>query len=238
MGKTAAVRFGRRSRPKEPAVSPADPYAPHAARHAAFLEQARWLLGEQHRRSATFQQTAVALAGFDGVLLALLVNADTLGALTRFSTSWWAGMVAAFGFAVSAVFAVLALIPYSAYTVAAQDTLEAWAKHLITPDWDNSRYHFAHMLLAHDRAIHADAGRFRQYWRERLKLDPVTQPLKSAERMASRRARLAAASAATLLAGVLALVVVLFTSPITAGAQHDSIETPARGVIATPSPEN
>lgn len=222
-------RRAAKSTPKptaSPSTGTGDPMAPHAAKHLAFLEQARWLLEQQQRRAATFQQTSVALVGFDGVLLALLLSNDTLGTFVRYSAAWWAGTIAALLFALSALIGVLVLVPFGMYSVPADTTISHWAKQLVTPDWDRSTQHFAHMLLVEappERGADSRPARFRRWWRARLHMKPLPmQPLRSAERLATRRGRLTTTSAFTLLGGIIALVVVLVTSPVTAGVSEDA----------------
>ncbi|MCG2797816.1 MAG: hypothetical protein L6367_04660 [Cellulomonas sp.] len=228
----------------EPEPSEGDRLAADAARHAAFLAQARWLLEQQHRRAATFQQTAVALVGFDGVLLALLISDGTIGASMRWSMSWWFGLVAAVMFAVSSIFGVLAIVPFNNYSVTSRQTREAWDKYLTEGGWDTSTYHFTHMLLApnppeqgHDRL----PARFGRAWRALLgRKNPPTQPIVSSERLATRRGKLTAWSAWSILIGIFALAALLLTSPVNAGTRDPEPSqtpvtqiTPASGSVSS-----
>lgn len=193
-----------------------DPYLAHAERFAAFLEQAKWLLDQQQARGAAFQQNAAVLVGFDGVLLALLISGDALGNVESLSGMWWVGVVGASMVASSAVAGLLAIVPWSTYAVVSADTVKAWAKVQVEPSWDNSRYHFAHMLLAAAPPARGTAtwpARFAHWWRERLGWkQPPTQALQSAERLATRRGRWTTVSAFLLVGGIVALVLVFFAA--------------------------
>lgn len=46
-----------------------------------FTEQARWLLEWHNSRSESFASRAVAILGFDGVIMALIIQASVLMAL-------------------------------------------------------------------------------------------------------------------------------------------------------------
>lgn len=219
-----------------PAAKPSgDPFAPHAAKHLAYLEQARWLLEQQHRRSATFQQTAVALVGFDGVLLALLLSNDTLSTFVRYDLPWWAGTLSSVLLAASALAAVLALVPAGTHSVSAARTIEGWAEHLAKGGWDDSTQFFAQMLLIKnppEDGADSRAARFGSWWRSRLGKKPLSkQPIRSAERLATRRGWLTTTSAFLLFGGIIGLLVVLVASP--AAARGEDPATGARDPVST-----
>lgn len=214
-GTLGRVIFGKRRRSRPEPVG--DPYASHATRYVAFLDQARWLLEQQQQRGAAFQQNAAVLVGFDGVLLALLISGDALGGVDRLSGLWWVGAAGASLVALSALSGLLAIVPWSTYAVVSADTVSAWTKLRTEPTWDTSTYHFAHMLLAESppaRGTNALPARFARWWRLRLRRpQPTTQVLRSAERLATRRGRWTTMSAFLLVAGIVALVLVFFAAP-------------------------
>jgi hypothetical protein len=212
----SAVNWSRRKRNVVPGPA-ADDYAAHADRYAAFLDQARWLLDQEQRRGAAFQQSAVALVGFDGVLLTLLVSSSAIGATTRYGLSWWSTVTGATLFALSAFAGVLALVPWSTYFVVSSETVDAWTEFRTQPTWNTSTYHFAHMLLAPDPPVRGSERWWPRVVRKVRALthrpEPPTQVLRSAERLSSRRGRWTATSGWLLVGGVIALLVGLFALP-------------------------
>ena len=184
---------------------------------SAYLDQARWLLEQQQRRGAGFQQTAVALIGFDGVLLAVLVSGDALGTVSRYDAAWWATIIGAASLVVSAAAGVMTILPRQTNAVGAKDTLKGWAKLKKKGAWDRANQHFAEMLL--NPAPKRDApksrwARWARRWRTRLRLaEPPTQPLKAATHLATIRGRWTTASAWFLVLGLACLAVALFAAP-------------------------
>ena len=55
---------------------------------AAFTEQARWLIEQHNNRSEAFTTRAVALLGFEGVILALLLQGAGLDGMTASGWTW------------------------------------------------------------------------------------------------------------------------------------------------------
>jgi hypothetical protein len=224
------VRHGRKLRAEQrtgPTVESAPDSADLSAHWRtwdAFLDQGRWLLGEQQKRTSTFQTNAVALLGFDGVLLALLVGTGVVTVTQASPTAWWAARVGAAAIAASALCAVAAVVPRSTGTVATSDTLNGWTDFHVAETHDpayQAAQHFANMLLASD-AVESDAtGRLararakilRRVRRWTRREEPSTQVLIAARRLATARGRWTTGAAAFLAAGVLALVVVVYAAP-------------------------
>ena len=208
----------RRSRPTPPVAGPddSDPYAPYQPQFRSYLEQARWLLEQQQRRSQSFQQTAVAMIGFDGVLLALLVSSGALRAAHQ-QVPWGFTVAAALALALSSLAGVATIVPRYTDAVGAAQTVEAWATFKQVGGWDQSTEHFAEMLLAADPPLEGKPGpaeRVASWFRALARRpEPPRQPLLAATRLASVRGRWAGWSGALLAAGVTCLAVALVVGP-------------------------
>lgn len=63
---------------REPEPAPEPTGSEWSAEFEAFLDQGRWLLDEQHRRSECFLSGAVGVLGFDGAILAILAGSNFL----------------------------------------------------------------------------------------------------------------------------------------------------------------
>lgn len=191
----------------------------YRAHYAAYLEQGRWLLEEQHKRGVGFQQNAVALLGFDGVMLAFMASADFLGPvdLSGGGVAGAAGMVGVVLVATSAFASVLVLIPRAAGGVSIEDATTHWAElhEKGKSDEYDATQHFAHALLNSNPLVVPPATRFARA-RSQIAADlrrwsgrpPVSaQVLVAARDLASLRGRMVAWSAFFLAAGVIALMV-------------------------------
>lgn len=204
--------LGSRRAPK----SEVDPYDLNAPRFAAFLDQARWLLAEQQRRGASFQQAAVALVGFDGVLLALLIGNDTLRDVDRYSLPWWAAILGALFFVGSAIVGLRALRPTPIYSSKVEATVKAWQTFITEGSEKEDVYHFAHMLLVTDpptEGLKSDPLRWEYLRRALGRPSPPTQPLIAAEQLATHRGTLAMRASRLLVGGILALFAFLLSVP-------------------------
>lgn len=80
----------------------ADTYAAHA----------RWLLEWHNKRSETFSSRAVTLLGFNGAVLALLVNAGRFANHDGWHLLKWTILVAVAGLVLSAYHALFAMAPF------------------------------------------------------------------------------------------------------------------------------
>lgn len=159
--------------------------------YVAFLDQARWIYEQHQRRNASFQQMAVALLGFDGVLLAVLVSAGTRPPVP---TAYAAALLV-----LGATFAVLVIYPWRTYFIDTEGTIEAWEK-FHSGDLSDEAQLFAQMLLARqsdlvDEQQPTRRGAKRRYERAAKK----RQPLVSIETLGSVRASLLTASCLMML---------------------------------------
>lgn len=212
-----------------PPLSDQERYDANRLRFESFLDQARWLLEQQQRRSATFQQTAVALLGFDGVLLAVLVSAATLSGRSQQPAARWATVAAAIFIVASSAAGVLAILPRSTSAASASLTVKSWSEFHANGGYGRDAQHFAEMLLAADPPStstmtlreHLDA-----WWRHRRRREPIpTQPLLAAEELSGTRAAWASRSGWLLLGGVVCLAVALIsgvTEPVPRDAEPSS----------------
>jgi hypothetical protein len=194
-----------------------DPYAVYVPQWTAFLDQARWLLEQQQRRGTGFQQTAVALIGFDGVLLAVLVSGDALGHVTRYHVAWWATVIGAAFLVLSAVAAVMTILPRATNAVGAGDTFGAWKKLKENGSWDRANQHFAEMLLnpsPEPEEPKSRWARLARQWCAWLRLpEPPLQPLEAATHLATVRGRWTTGSAWSLVVGLASLAAALIAAP-------------------------
>jgi len=175
---------------------------------AAFLDQGRWLLREQQERGRSFQANAVALLGFDGVVLGILASGDFLASADDWSVQTIAGIGAVAMLAVSAFAAVLVITPRGTGAVVIDDTLDAW-QDIHAGVEVRANQHFAHMLLAKDPAPATPPESRTQWWRRRA---GRLQVLHQAADLAKVRSRWTRVSAVSLLGAVAALVVVILAS--------------------------
>lgn len=190
-------------------------------RFTAFLDQARWLLEQQQRRSTNLQQTAVALIGFDGVLLAVLVSGDSLSTSIRHSTSWWTTVIGAGLIVMSSIAGVMAIRPRPIYVAGADLTVDEWAKLHTEATWDRATQHFAEMLLAADPPLTDTSTRVAHvvaWWRTKLRRAPLPrQPILAAEHLSNVRARWSSWAGWLLVAGLACLAATLATTTEPAG---------------------
>lgn len=200
-----------------------DPHKHHRELYRVFLEQSRWLFEEQHKRSVGFQQNAVALLGFDGVMLAFMASADFTdpGDDAVAQVAAVSGIVGVVLVAVSALIAVAAVVPRTVHGMTIEDVTAVWAE-VHDPGKDNydATQHFAHMLLNQNPTPVGPTSRFRQAraevaadlrrWSGRSPRS--AQTLLAARELADARGRLVAWSGALLGLGILALMIRLLTA--------------------------
>lgn len=187
-----------------------DPHAAHIDRYQTFIDQGRWLLDQQQKRGAAFQQTATTLVGFDGVLLAVLVAGDPLDGWTRYSTPWWAFAVAGVMLVLSAAAGVLALVPRQTPSVDAEDAIKAWARFCEEAGWREEEQHFAHMIFTTEAVTASGTrgqGTTRSWWAARPWRRIPQQALLAAEHLATVRGRWATAAGGLLVSGLTAMLI-------------------------------
>ncbi len=199
------------------ATDSGDPFGLYVPQWTAFLGQARWLLEQQQARGARFQETAVAVVGFDGVLLAVLVSGDALSHLPRQGLAWWSAIVGSTLLVLSSLAGVMSIKPRATNAVGASDTLNAWAELKEYGSWDRANQHFAEMLLNPSPRNEEPASpreRRAARWRGRLRVPgPPAQPLLAAAHLAGVRGRWAARSAGLLVVGLGCLAVAMIVAP-------------------------
>lgn len=226
--------FGRRHRepPADAAVAAdgdGDPYAPYEPQFAAYLEQARWHLDQQQRRASSFQQTAVAIIGFDGVLLAVLVSGDALSGVTRNTLTWWLVVAGAAVLVLSSLVGLGAVRPRATNVVGANLTVTAWADFNANGGWNNTTQHFAEMLLAANPPSEREPswqGRIAATVRAKTgRPQPSRQPLLAATHLANARGRWASWSGALLAVGIALLAAALMAAPADAPSTTPQLET-------------
>ena len=132
-----AVAGNKTRRPPEADWGPA---------YSAFLAQAQWHLGEHQRRSTNFVTSAVAILGFDGVVLALLVSSNVLAASS--TVILWVARGGAVLVTASALSALGAMWPRSVNSADRRVTGREW-RALFDParTKDHPVKVFAEMLL-------------------------------------------------------------------------------------------
>jgi hypothetical protein len=172
------------------------PYEHYVPQWTAFLEQARWHLEQQQRRDASLQQGAIAVIGFDGVLLVILVSGSALTSIDKFGVSWWATVAGVALLVLSSLAGVAAVLPRATYVTGPDDTIKAWALHKEEGGWDRVNQHFAEMLLSESSSPRQQPRRGR-----------TTQPLLAATQLAAARAKWTASAAVCLVLGLICLAV-------------------------------
>lgn len=200
------LRTGRRRSREPKAPRESDPHGPHRQTYQDFLGHARWLIEVQERRSAGFQQGALAVLGFDGIILAILVDLQvgTAGALVV-ST----GAVVALLVLASATSAVLAFVPRSVAVASTAQLLKEWRGIFTAPeDGTEVGVHPAYLaatLLSQDIEPPVE-GRKRRTSERGGRTKVVLQPLEASAAVAEKRAWWLKWAAWLLLASLLAMV--------------------------------
>lgn len=98
-----------------------------------FIEQARWLLEWHNKRSGAFTTRAVAVLGFDGVVLALLLQGAGLDGL---KASWWTWIflvASMLGLLLTGLFALLTIAAKPVAAPSVQQLRHWWGKHAAEP---------------------------------------------------------------------------------------------------------
>ena len=115
-----------------PAATNANVPAPSSVRSDAevYIDQARWLLEWHNRRSEGFVNRAIGVLGFDGVALALVVQAPGSDTSSPSALGWTLIGLLLVAFVVSAAFA-LATLWSVGVTAPSPDQLRRW--------WDRHR---------------------------------------------------------------------------------------------------
>lgn len=98
-----------------------------------FAEQARWLLEWHNTRSEAFASRAVAVLGFDGVIMALLLQGFGVRGIDATATVWVLLFITAAFLLLSAGFAVATIVPHTVAMPSVQDLRAGWATHAGSP---------------------------------------------------------------------------------------------------------
>jgi hypothetical protein len=98
-----------------------------------FAEQARWLLQWHNARSESLASRAVAVLGFDGVIMALLLQGFGLKGLHATAWVWILLIATALLLLTSAGFAVATILPHKVAMPQVQNLRQGWATHAASP---------------------------------------------------------------------------------------------------------
>lgn len=100
---------------------------------AEFIEQARWLLEWHNRRGEAFTTRAVALLGFNGVILALLLQGAGMEGIV--ATNWtWASLILSVGtLLVAAFLSLLTITPTEMRMPGIPQLRHWWGDHMDEP---------------------------------------------------------------------------------------------------------
>ena len=206
------MQFTRRTRSASGSLPAAEPSATAPGGDwvptwTMFLDQARWALGEQQKRSTGFATHAATILGFDGVMLALLAGSDLLRDGT--SLTVWAARSAAVLVSASAVCTLGALWPRPVASKDWQLVVDEWDA-LHRADLPSTPPHqlFAHLLLVRNPHIAPEEKS------RRGALRGPAQPLAAAASDADTRGNWVRWSGIALTLGVVALLIVVLGSPV------------------------
>lgn len=100
---------------------------------AEFTEQTRWLIEQHNARSEAFTTRAVALLGFEGVILALLLQGAGMDGMKASAWTWiWLALTVAPLF-ISACLCLWAIIPARTHMPSADQLRLWWKTHAAAP---------------------------------------------------------------------------------------------------------
>ncbi|WP_412903689.1 hypothetical protein [Aeromicrobium sp. 179-A 4D2 NHS] len=112
-----------------------------------FIEQARWLLEWHNRRSEAFTTRAVALLGFVGVVLALLLQGAGLDGVRASSWTWGFLAASLVALLLSGLFAVLTIAPQPIAVPSVAQLRHWWRRHAARPVKGDSAPQIAESFL-------------------------------------------------------------------------------------------
>jgi hypothetical protein len=161
-----------------------------------YIEQARWLLEWHNRRSEGFVNRAVGVLGFDGVALALIVQAPSSDTSSPTALAWTLIGLLLAAFVVSAAFALATLWSVGVTAPSPEQLRGWWDRHRKNPKDGSAAPNIAESFLDS-----LGAG-----------LSPVAAAKDSADRRAKRfKLALAPLAVATPLLSLLAVDVLART---------------------------
>lgn len=114
---------------------------------ADFIEQARWLLEWHNARSEALTTRAVALLGFVGVILALLLQGSGLKGIDPSRWTWALLVASVFALLISATFALRTISPQVTAMPKVSQLREWWAAHRAEPHPGTATPQIAESLL-------------------------------------------------------------------------------------------
>ena len=114
---------------------------------ADFIEQARWLLEWHNKRSEAFTTRAVAVLGFVGVILALLLQGAGLDDISASGWTWTFLGASLLALVTSGLFAVLTIAPQPIAVPSVAQLRYWWKRHAAGPVKGSSAPQIAESLL-------------------------------------------------------------------------------------------
>jgi hypothetical protein len=114
---------------------------------ADFIEQARWLLEWHNKRSEAFTTRAVAVLGFVGVVLALLLQGAGLDDIKASGWTWTFLGASLLALVTSGFFAVLTITPQPTAVPSVAQLRHWWKRHAAGPVKGSSPPQIAESLL-------------------------------------------------------------------------------------------
>lgn len=114
---------------------------------ADFIEQARWLLGWHNARSEAFTTRAVALLGFVGVILALLLQGSGLKGIDPSRWTWTFLVTSVLALLFSAFFALRTISPKVTAMPKVSQLRDWWVAHSAEPHPGTAAPQIAESLL-------------------------------------------------------------------------------------------
>lgn len=114
---------------------------------ADFIEQARWLLEWHNKRSEAFTTRAVAVLGFVGVVLALLLQGAGLNGIKATGWTWTFLGASLLSLLISGLLAVLTITPHPTAVPSVAQLRHWWKRHAAGPVKGSSAPQIAESLL-------------------------------------------------------------------------------------------
>jgi hypothetical protein len=124
---------------------------------AEFIEQARWLLGWHNARSEAFTTRAVALLGFVGVILALLLQGSGLKGIDPSRWTWSLLVSSVLALLLSAFFALRTISPKLTAMPKVSQLRDWWVAHSAEPHPGSTAPQIAESLL-NGKSINGDSA--------------------------------------------------------------------------------
>lgn len=156
-----------------------------------FAEQARWLLEWHNTRSESFASRAVAVLGFDGVIMALLLQGFGIKGIAATAAVWVLLFITTALLLISAGYAVGTIVPHTVAMPSVRDLRAGWAAHAASP-----KPHYAGPLVA-ESLLHASNLN-------------ATSPLSAAKEEGDTRAGRFSWAVSALFASMVALGILAF----------------------------